>query len=106
MAGPTGICTGRAINLTSHSSEGVKEKRCHIGFGYGSSEIRMIDRTTKILLALIAAGLWMNAVSPLLKVNVAHADSDLSLAGISSSLADTAVMLGHIDMAITDISQG
>jgi hypothetical protein len=27
----------------------------------------MIDRTTKVLLALIAIGLWMNAAAPLLR---------------------------------------
>jgi hypothetical protein len=50
----------------------------------------MIDRTTKILLALIAAGLWANVVAPLAKVAPALAQSPNYLARIDDNINDLA----------------
>lgn len=49
----------------------------------------MNDRTTKILLALIALGLWANALGPVLKPLPAFA-SDSLLRSIDSTLEDIA----------------
>ena len=46
----------------------------------------MVDRTTKILLALIAVGLWANAVLPLLHPKVAAAQNS-QLESIDTSLS-------------------
>lgn len=51
----------------------------------------MNDRTTKILLALIALGLWVNAIVPVLKPLPAYAsDSERLLSRIDDSLNDIA----------------
>lgn len=49
----------------------------------------MSDRTTKILLALIALGLWANVLGPVLKPLPAFA-SDSLLRSIDSTLEDIA----------------
>jgi hypothetical protein len=38
----------------------------------------MIDRSTKIILALIAAGLWANALAPIMKSTPAKANDSYS----------------------------
>lgn len=53
----------------------------------------MNDRATKILLALIAFGLWANALVPVLKPLPAHA-------------SDTERLLSRIDDNINDIARG
>jgi hypothetical protein len=50
-------------------------------------EDSMIDRTTKALLGLIAAGPWANAMVPLLKPTPAQADSKTYLSTIDSNIA-------------------
>jgi hypothetical protein len=47
----------------------------------------MIDRTTKVLLGLIAAGLWANAMMPLAKPTLAYADADSCLARIDANIS-------------------
>jgi hypothetical protein len=51
----------------------------------------MNNRTTKVLLALIAAGLWANALMPLVKPTPAHAkifgDPIVSIAETLESIA-------------------
>jgi len=46
----------------------------------------MIDRTTKLLIAFLAAGLWPNAVIPLLKSTPAQADADSYLSSIDTNI--------------------
>ena len=52
-----------------------------------------MDRTTKILLALIAAGLWANALMPIVKVNSAFAQ-------------DASSYLRNIDLNIRGLTNG
>ena len=46
-----------------------------------------VDRTTKVLLLMIALGLWLNALSPLLYVKKVSADSDSALQSIASDIS-------------------
>jgi hypothetical protein len=46
-----------------------------------------MDRTTKILLALIASGLWANAVAPVIHTARAQYDSSYLLRSISSDVS-------------------
>lgn len=51
----------------------------------------LIDRSTKIILLLIASGLWVNAIGSALKTSPAHAaDSDVWLMSIDSNIAKLA----------------
>jgi hypothetical protein len=46
----------------------------------------MIDRNTKILLGLIAAGLWANVAALIFKTVPAYADSDTYLSSIDTHI--------------------
>jgi hypothetical protein len=46
----------------------------------------MIDRSTKILLGVIAAGLWANVLMPVLSPAPARADVEGSLSRIDSNI--------------------
>ncbi len=46
-----------------------------------------VDKTTKLLLLMIALGLWLNAISPLLYVKKVSADTDSALQGIADDIS-------------------
>jgi hypothetical protein len=46
-----------------------------------------VDRTTKLLLLMIALGLWLNAVSPLLFAKKVSADSDSAVQSIADDMS-------------------
>jgi hypothetical protein len=46
----------------------------------------MIDRTTKLILAAIAAGLWANVLTVVLRAVPAHAQQDLDVSNIQHDL--------------------
>lgn len=50
----------------------------------------MIDRTTKLLLAAIAFGLWANAFIPILRPSPANATAESSLESIDRNIASLA----------------
>ena len=45
-----------------------------------------IDRTTKLLLLMIALGLWLNAVAPLFYAKKVSADTDSALQDIANDM--------------------
>jgi hypothetical protein len=45
------------------------------------------DRTTKVLLLMIAIGLWLNALSPLFYAKKVSADTDSALQGIADDIS-------------------
>jgi hypothetical protein len=46
-----------------------------------------VDRTTKMLLLMIAIGLWLNALSPLFYARKVSADTDSALQGIANDIS-------------------
>jgi hypothetical protein len=50
----------------------------------------MIDRTTKLILAFLAAGLWANALVPAFKSTPARADTYSYLSSIDSNIGKIA----------------
>ena len=46
----------------------------------------MIDRTTKVILAAIALGLWANAIIPLARATPAQAQNDQYLVSVQHDL--------------------
>ncbi len=71
-----------------------------------------IDRTTKLLLALIAMGLFLNALVPLTQPAAVHAQgaaTELRLAQISNDLRQVSSHLsqisGHLDQLSSDTRQ-
>ena len=56
----------------------------------------MTDKATKILLAAIALGLWLNAVNPWIRPLVVWADAESSLSSISSNVNSMETDLGRI----------
>jgi hypothetical protein len=47
----------------------------------------MTDRTTKIILAFIALGLWLNALGPFLHVKTVSADDNAALQSIADDMS-------------------
>jgi hypothetical protein len=45
-----------------------------------------VDRTTKMLLLMIALGLWLNAIGPFLHVRKVSADTDTAVQSIASDM--------------------
>ena len=45
-----------------------------------------VDRTTKLLLLMIALGLWFNAIGPFLHVKRVSADTDTAVERIASDM--------------------
>lgn len=54
------------------------------------------DKSTKIILVLIACGLWANILTPLLAPVKAHADSESVLSDILSKLDSMEYDIGRI----------
>jgi hypothetical protein len=46
-----------------------------------------LDRTTKLLLLMIALGLWLNAIGPFVHVKKVSADSDTALQSIADDMS-------------------
>ena len=62
----------------------------------------MIDRTTKVLLVVIALGLWANAVIPLFQPKTAAAAQDV--ASMDSHLASIDSHLSRIDHDVHNLA--
>jgi hypothetical protein len=60
------------------------------------------DRTTKVLLALIAIGLWLNAVAPFFPVRAVRASSKITCDGkLKTSAFGATAFPGGYDVDVT-----
>jgi len=70
--------------------------------------ILMIDRTTKLALIAIAAGLWANALLPVFFPQPARAQDDNSdaLQSMASDISDISTAVSDIKDDVSDIANG
>jgi hypothetical protein len=69
-------------------------------------DTQMIDRTTKLLLSAIVIGLWANVLTPILKINAAHASKYYNHDYFSFTTEPSEKSLTVIANTLADISNG
>jgi hypothetical protein len=75
-----------------------------IGFNNKDEESNM-DRTSKIILAFIAGGLWINAAMPLIRPAHSSQVDDIYLPRIAEELATISGEVGMISSEVRKITQ-